>query len=446
MEAADNSRRLKGQKMNIPEYKVFQRGKTFWIRFSYQGTQHRVSTSSTKFGLVAPTPQGDKIVAEYLRGLSGQFDPLAADARTVFDKFISIKIADDRSPATIANYERYIKRFLQFFAKNPRLHNLTRFDIEEWKNWLLKQRGESHDVAGRNLVFKSTGKPKAQKEITRQAKNKAVNAEKKVASNRVFLAKKTVKEHLVFLSTVCKEFKIPNPVEGVSLPSKTVVEKQKELKFYTRDQIKLILETAKELKNREQLRNRFVTNGGKGILRNDATEAYWWLVFISGTGCRAGEAFGIAFEDWNPAESTVFLVSDKRDIGRTIKLSGIAMDEEFDGEITVNVDSNNSPAFALSVLKHIAMGHYKELGIETNADTKIFLRYAEWLYKKLETITKRCGLEFLGIHALRHSFITEALKTWNIAQLAKHVGHSDINTTFATYGHLTTDEVNSVSW
>ena len=45
------------------------------------------------------------------------------------------------------------------------------------------------------------------------------------------------------------------------------------------------------------------------------------------------------------------------------------------------------------------------------------------------------------VHALRHTFASFALRSgWPVGQLAKWLGHSDINTTYSIYGHLIAEE------
>ena len=75
-------------------------------------------------------------------------------------------------------------------------------------------------------------------------------------------------------------------------------------------------------------------------------------------------------------------------------------------------------------------------------DGHAFNQYANQPYKALAALLRDLGIpKQRPVHALRHTFASFALKTgWPVGQLAKWLGHSDINTTYAIYGHLVAEE------
>ena len=68
----------------------------------------------------------------------------------------------------------------------------------------------------------------------------------------------------------------------------------------------------------------------------------------------------------------------------------------------------------------------------------VFRQYVGFPYKDLAALLADLGIpKQRPGHALRHTFASLALKSgWPIGQLAKWLGHSDINTTYSIYGHL----------
>lgn len=378
----------------LPKVNLVQRHQMWFYSFTFDGRRYRGTTQEQderKARIIA-----ERIRNQTIRRQKLAFDPFLASASLVFEKFLQIKVMDDRDQATIQSYRRYMNRFFEFFPSGIKLTDIERFQVEDWKAWLLKQPVTNNQ---------SKGKKKT-------------------------LSKTTVKEHLVWLSSVYKQMDLPNPCRGVKFPRKKAIESQEELRYFTKEQTLQLLEEANKPKDKE---------------------VYWWLVFLCYTGVRLGEAQGIRFKDIKYGDVSVFVVSDKRDEGRTIRLQAPKVVEttDADGQLLEerkDVDESQSPWFALMVLEKIARNHYEENGIEITPDTTLHFRSKRFIYKRYKTICKRAGLPSLSIHALRHTFATQALKSWNLPRLSKYLGHKDINTTYKIYGHLTTDETPLISY
>jgi len=406
------------------------RGKVWWYSYTVNGERYRDTT-----GIKESNPDGpqyldrgkallvaEKALKATLRGKS-PFAPEQATAAILFEKYITRKVADGLSESTERNYRNYIAKFSQFFPANTKLSLLGREDMEDWKAFLLTLPVNCWRMEGRALSerFTAKGKPVPKKELNRKAKNKAASA-----NNGKTLSPKTVKECLVFVAAVCNYFNMDNPLKSVKLPQKTKIEKQEELKVYTKEQVVKLLETAKTLAETKPAYREF----------------YWWLVFILNTGCRIGEAQGIRIKDVNFEAGTVFLISRKRDEGRTIHVDPIQIVETTDenGQVLseeTKTDAESSPLFALSVLCHMANKHHGE---SLTQDSAIYTKYPQWFYKSLKNVSKVAQLPQLSPHALRHTFITLAMAQGDsLPKIAKFVGHRSIHTTFETYAHLSAE-------
>ena len=67
-------------------------------------------------------------------------------------------------------------------------------------------------------------------------------------------------------------------------------------------------------------------------------------------------------------------------------------------------------------------------------DGHVFRQYVNLLHKSLVALLSDLGIpKRRPVHAIRHAFASFALKSgWPVGQLAKWLGHADINTTYST--------------
>ena len=400
------------------------RGNVWQYSFSLNGKQHRGSTGIKEPSTEHPANRAkallfaEKVLKHLERG-KVPFLPEQETARTLFDRYLARKVADGLSESSQRNYQNYIKRFFELFPDDVKLSLIGPDDMEDWKAFLLSCPVRGKEIIGNkgNALFtpKERGKTTA-KRIARRERERAKNAGKTKT-----LSKKSVKESMVFVASVCKFYDLTNPLKNVKLPEKTIIEKQEEInsKCYTSEQLATLLETA------------------KGHNR----ELYWWLMFLAHTGCRIGEAQGIRAKDINFEDGTVFVIGDKRDIGRTINLEPITVEETTNdkGEVeeTITRDAYHSPLFALSMLWRIAEKHR---GQPLGPDDTLYFRYRRWFGKRLETVISMAGLPRITPHGLRHSFVTLAMaQGHDLGAIAKVAGHKSVITTYSTYGHLSKD-------
>lgn len=405
-----------------PKVNLSKRGNVWWYSFSLNGEQHRQST-----GIKAGTPQdrakallvAEKVLRQLERGKS-LFMPEQETASALFEKYIARKVSDGLNPSTERNYRNYVGKFFQFFPEDVKLSLIGSDDMEEWKAFLLNMPCNAWFKAETMPAHLFTPKHKG-KVTPKYAARKARESLNKPSTEKT-LSKKTVKECLVFVAGVCNHFGLSNPLKNVKLPERTAIEKQERLntQLYNAEEIGLLLKTAKE-------HNR---------------ELFWWLLFIISTGCRIGEAQGIRCKDINWEDSTVFLISGKRDIGRTVNLEPMRSFERTDADGVIIEDgietgAEESPMFALSVLAKLARDFH---GRDLLPDDTLYFRYDNWIYKRLEVLSRMAGLRRLSPHGLRHSFVTLAMaQGHDLAAIAKVAGHKNIQTTYATYGHLSKD-------
>jgi integrase len=177
---------------------------------------------------------------------------------------------------------------------------------------------------------------------------------------------------------------------------------------------------------------------------------FWWLILISHTGIRLGEAQSLRFKDIIDEEICAYFTSAKTKERRKLNLISLGnikemAEEEYnesgvEHKVSIYVSIKN-PWFALMRLKLIAENEYKRRDKTITDTLPLYVRYRDWFYNNLESVCERAKVKFLGCHALRHSFASYALLRmgWKIEYLAKWLGHQDISTTYRIYGHLIAD-------
>jgi len=365
--------------VRLPKLNLSQRlkGGPWQIQFSLDGKSVRASTGETDKAKAMAA--ANAYLLQYIRSNEvDNFSPVSATAALLFSRFIRQKEADETNKSTLNNYRLYQLRFFKFFPETVKLSELTDTHFEEWKAWLLKEHSEKR------------GKP---------------------------LAKKTVFEHLCFVSSVFKRFKLPNPIREIALPRQTNLEKQEQLKFHRRHQVRAFLEQAQAWK---------VANAFKG-----AESFFYLMVLAYNSGMRLGELKGIRFQDLG-TDGSVYVRASKTDTGRRLALA------EADEELS---DAQG----ALWQLVRIAEEHYGE-GRKLDSPLYIFSR--DFIYDHYRECCKAAKVPILSPHASRHSWATRALRNGEpLAKVAKTLGHKSAETCYRIYfSFIVEEKPNSISW
>ena len=208
------------------------------------------------------------------------------------------------------------------------------------------------------------------------------------------LSPKTVKEHVDWLSAVFNWSDLPNPCRRVERPKRTEAERQEDLEFFTMDEMELM----------------------HRVCKNEVAHFWNGFLVLAHTGCRVAEVQGLRPEDLDRTLRGAW-VTGKGGTRRQLILAG-----------------------PMSVVWDALIDQMKT---RPQANGYIFPQGETWFRKGMD----RLSLKVFGEngkhghpHMLRHTFATMALlhfrPAWEIAWLAKWMGHKNVNTTFAIYGHL----------
>lgn len=222
---------------------------------------------------------------------------------------------------------------------------------------------------------------------------------KDVGRGEYGLAPKTVKEHLDWVAAVCNYSEIANPCKHVERPRKTEAERQESLEFFTQNEMERMF----------------------SVCATETPRFYNAFVVFALTGCRTGEIQSLRPEHLDVSRHAVW-VTGKGDRRRQLILTGPL-----------------APAWTALI---------QQISERPRLDGFFFPRSPTWARKAVARLSKKAfGVDDEGKatrhgkpHMLRHTFATMALlhwqPTWEIARLAKWLGHSDVSTTFRIYGHL----------
>ena len=309
------------------------------------------------------------------------------------------------SVSTLNNFRKFSERLVEYFSPDRIIAEITQYEIEEWRDWLLDQKLQRKGHVDKN------GQPKT-------------------------LSKKTVRENIAYLSSIYHSYNMKNPASSVKRPQKSQAERVESMEFYSGEEINKLSDTCIQMEGEDGLEDFF-----------------YWFQLLAWTGCRSGEVQGIRFSDINFKDKILWVTADKTQHRRPLMLAGEG-------------GTGKAWSLLLSLVDKALVHYWKKEGldwreeqrqerkgtelesigefevarrkyIEVYTDRPIFIKYEAWFRKSIKRVCKRAQIPYKTIHALRHSFASEALKSWEISLLAKWLGHSSIATTFEKYGHLT---------
>lgn len=218
-----------------------------------------------------------------------------------------------------------------------------------------------------------------------------------------------------------------NPVENVSIPKRVFFDEQdKRMCFYSDDEVKMIVQTMLP----------------KYYQYNPRRYRYSPLyTFILNTGLRIGECMALNWKDVNFDNRTLkvnksVITSYERDEGmnKGSKKQKIGMTKTLKGNRILPL--NDSALEALFIMKE------RNEDMDITSDL-IFSNYEGGLLniKSVQTTFKSIcndlGIEYKGIHALRHTFGSLLIKNHvDIKIVSELLGHTDVRFTYNRYIHI----------
>ncbi|MBA3025249.1 MAG: site-specific integrase [Sulfurimonas sp.] len=326
-----------------------------WITFYYQSTRYRrtLNLDDTKANRKLATT---KILPEIIHKLnSGAFFEKEKNTIPTVDEYAKVSLSlhsKSRKATTTYDYETSIRLHISPTFGKKRLDKIKPSDIQLWQNKLL-----------------DTLKPR-----------------------RVRNVRATF--NTIFDDAIRDEIIDKNPISKVKVPKLDKVE----VKSFALDEVKLIIETAK-----------------------DDMKAFTALGFFS--GMRSGELIGLRWSDIDFEKKEIF-------IQRAIRMGTISTPKTKNSIRVIDILDNLLP-----YLKE----QYERTG---SKDSYVFLNEKDEHYydikrirnTKWKNLLKECSIEFRTIYQMRHTFATIMIENnEDILWVSNMLGHSDASMTLQMY-------------
>ncbi|MEK3680031.1 tyrosine-type recombinase/integrase [Lactobacillus crispatus] len=206
-----------------------------------------------------------------------------------------------------------------------------------------------------------------------------------------------------------------NPARSSLLPKKSAVKgRDTSHNFYTLDELKAFLDTAKEISD----------------------QVYFYFLILATTGIRKSEAIALHWSDFNYENKTIQI---QRTTAYKLKIKG-------NGEIETNdygtqiPKGNETRVVPMSDLVYeVSLHCRKDLNPLVFHNTKgDYYRSSKADKWKKQIYEKNPNLKKITVHGLRHSFATIANDNgWNMVDVKNVLGHKSIDLTLGTYTHTT---------
>lgn len=212
-----------------------------------------------------------------------------------------------------------------------------------------------------------------------------------------------------------------NPCIGVTLP-KTLKHQEGDIKFYTEEQIELLLK-----------QSTIKYSNGKNKYRLG-----YGIQFLLYTGLRIGEALALTWEDVDFQNKTIKINKNlkqvkNRDNNEQGNYKIIIQNSTKTSSGSRIVPLNNKSIEALKYIKEIT-GQYEHV-FSTETGNNVSGRTYDTMFRKIQ---ENCGFaEIYGVHALRHTFASLLFKKGvDVKTVSEILGHKDVSVTYNTYIHL----------
>lgn len=243
----------------------------------------------------------------------------------------------------------------------------------------------------------------------------------------------TVKKLHAFLSgcfsTLCAEKVIDrNPVRGIKPPSG---EGKEAIPLSKRDMEVLVTHLEKDLYGHE---------GGEPCFKDECFAAAWWTCLH--TGVRRGELAGFALRDLDLAKRTLSVRQTIVQVKRGDKRLIYKDPKSKAGKRNISLDAKTVDV----LIRHLALQArvLSANGVTQGQDTPLFAKSdgspnpPSVLTAKFGRLVKDLSMEEgVHLHTLRHTHATYLLEQGtNIRTVQERLGHSKIDVTLGTYGHV----------
>lgn len=169
-------------------------------------------------------------------------------------------------------------------------------------------------------------------------------------------------------------------------------------------------------------------------LLSDMNEAKLLIYITLYTGIRIGEACSLRWEDIDFDAKLLY-------VRQTVSRVWSTVDGKKESKLVIGPPKSESSLRCIPICSKLlailcSFPYRRKHGyILTNATNSSFIspRTFEYRYK---VILKKCGIESVNYHALRHTFATRCIERGvDIKSLSEILGHSDVSITLNTYVH-----------
>ena len=212
-----------------------------------------------------------------------------------------------------------------------------------------------------------------------------------------------------------------NPCVGITLP-KNLKRQDGDIKFYTEEQIKVLLEQA-------------TFKYGNGSYKYRLGYGVQFLLY---TGLRIGEALALTWGDIDFENKCIRVNKNlkqvkNRDNDNQNSYKIIIQDSTKTSSGSRIVPLNNKSIEALNYIKTIT-GRYKYV-FSTETGKNVSARTIDRMFRKIQENCKYSDV--YGVHALRHTFASLLFKRGvDVKTVSEMLGHKDVSVTYNTYIHL----------
>lgn len=241
----------------------------------------------------------------------------------------------------------------------------------------------------------------------------------------------TSNQYPLFVNYISKVFKMAinleivdnNPVTNIIIPKNKSAEKKVKIKYYTKDELQLFLNTINEEKN-DFFR-----------IRDYAT--FRLLAF---SGCRIGEVLALNWSDLD-------FENRELNISKTVTKA----EDYYVSEKPKTMSSNRriildeKTISSLKEWKLLQMKYLFKLGfnkpsfIFTNDENNFTINQA--VTERFKIYSERAGLPNIGLHGFRHTHASLLFEAdASMKEVQERLGHANIKTTMDTYTHMTKDK------
>ncbi|MCV2508144.1 site-specific integrase, partial [Melissococcus plutonius] len=222
-----------------------------------------------------------------------------------------------------------------------------------------------------------------------------------------------------------------NPFKKVTKPKKLAINKEKKIKFYTKTELELFLNTAIE-KNKSTPDNcsvaKYYTEFDIAIFR-----------LLAFSGLRIGEVLALNWDDIDFNKKTVTI---NKNLSQTATGFVVSTTKTVNSNRVITLDDKT-----LSILKKWKL-RQSELLFKNGITTINFMfmnihgrmSYRTDIYQRSERIAKLANLPNIGCHGFRHTHATILFEAGIPAkEVQNRLGHSDITMTLNIYTHVSAE-------